>query len=49
MPKVSIILPTYNRADTIMRAIKSVLAQTFTDWELVVVDDGSADDIRSFL
>ena len=43
MPTASIILPTYNRADTIVRAIESVQAQTFTDWELIVVDDGSTD------
>jgi glycosyltransferase involved in cell wall biosynthesis len=42
--KVSIILPTYNRADTIVRAIKSVQSQTFQDWELIVVDDGSTDN-----
>jgi glycosyltransferase involved in cell wall biosynthesis len=49
MPKVSIILPTYNRADTILRAIRSVLAQTFADWELIVVDDGSEDDTPAIL
>jgi glycosyltransferase involved in cell wall biosynthesis len=49
MPKVSIILPTFNRADTIMRAVKSVLAQTFQDWELVIVDDGSQDDTAALL
>jgi glycosyltransferase involved in cell wall biosynthesis len=49
MPKVSIILPTYNRADTIIRAIKSVQAQTFQDWELIVVDDGSSDETASLL
>jgi glycosyltransferase involved in cell wall biosynthesis len=37
-------MPTYNRADTIERAIRSVQAQTFQDWELIVVDDGSTDD-----
>ena len=37
-------MPTYNRASTIGRAIASVQAQTYTDWELVIVDDGSVDD-----
>lgn len=40
---VSIILPTYNRAYIIHRAIESVLAQTYQAWELVVVDDASED------
>jgi len=43
MPKVSIVMPTFNRADTIGRAIASVRAQTFVDWELIIVDDGSTD------
>jgi glycosyltransferase involved in cell wall biosynthesis len=42
-PNVSIILPTFNRGDVIRRAIDSVLGQSFTDWELVIVDDGSTD------
>lgn len=42
-PKISINIATYNRADFIREAIESVLAQTFTDWELVIVDDGSTD------
>ncbi len=44
MPAVSVIIPAYNRADTIVRSLKSVVAQSFTDWEAIVVDDGSKDD-----
>ncbi|HZZ84803.1 MAG TPA: glycosyltransferase family 2 protein [Anaeromyxobacteraceae bacterium] len=43
MPLVSIVMPTYNRADTISRAIASIHAQTWKRWELIVVDDGSTD------
>ena len=43
-PKVSIIVPTCNRASMLVRAVESVLAQTFTDFELIIVDDGSSDD-----
>ena len=43
MSKVGIILPCYNGAKYLPRALQSVQTQTFTDWELVVVDDGSSD------
>ncbi len=43
MPKVSIILPCHNGAKYLPRAIASVQAQTFTDWEFIVIDDGSSD------
>lgn len=43
-PLVSVVLPTYNRAATLERAIESVLNQTFTDFELIVIDDRSTDE-----
>ena len=43
MPKVSVILPTYNRLPMLKEAMDSVLAQNFEDMELIVVDDGSTD------
>lgn len=49
MPTVSIILPTYNRTRWLELAVESVFAQTFTDWELVVADDGSSEETRAYL
>lgn len=43
MPKVSVIIPTYNRLPMVKEAVESVLAQDFEDFELIVVDDGSTD------
>ncbi|MFQ5589974.1 MAG: glycosyltransferase family 2 protein [Phycisphaerae bacterium] len=42
-PSVSVIIPTYNRATVLPRALDSVIAQTMDDWEIVLVDDGSTD------
>ena len=48
-PLVSIIIPTYNRAEDLKRALQSVFDQTFTDWEVVVVDNNSIDNTDSLI
>src|SRR5450759_1400233 len=46
MPRVSVIVPTFNRARLIRETLDSVLEQTYADYECLVIDDGSSDDTR---
>ena len=48
-PFFSVIIPTYNRNNTLKRAVKSVLKQTHKDFELIIVDDGSTDETKDYL
>ena len=47
--KFSVIMPTYNQCSFIRRAVKSVICQTCSDWELIIINDGSRDDTEFFI
>jgi glycosyltransferase involved in cell wall biosynthesis len=49
LPLISIILPTYDRLRYLPTAIESVVAQTIKNWELIIADDGSGVDVRTYL
>jgi glycosyltransferase involved in cell wall biosynthesis len=49
MPRVSVIIPTFNRSKKVVRAVTSVLNQSFKDFEIIVVDDNSTDDTNQAL
>jgi glycosyltransferase involved in cell wall biosynthesis len=48
-PLISIVMPTYNRANLIIESIRSVMTQSYTNWELIIVDDGSEDQTESVI
>ncbi len=48
-PFVTVVIPTYNRLALVQQAVASVVAQTFSNWELIVVDDGSDDGTPAFI
>lgn len=49
MPKVSVLMPVYNAGQYIARAIESILWQSYRDWELILINDGSTDDSESII
>ena len=49
MPEISVILPVYNSQDYIKKAIESVLSQTFADFELIIINDGSTDNTLNII
>lgn len=49
LPKVSILMPVYNHADFVEESIQSILFQTYSNWELIILDDGSTDNLLEIL
>lgn len=49
MPFFSVIIPSFNRAHILTRTIASVIAQSFSDWECIIVDDGSTDNTKELI
>ena len=49
MPEISVIIPTYNRSHLLERAVRSVLAQIFQDFEIIIIDDASTDDTKEMV
>lgn len=49
MPEISVVIPTYNTGELILEALNSVFEQSFSDYEIVVIDDGSTDGTRDIL
>ena len=48
-PRVSVVMSVYNNAETVAKAVDSILDQTFENFELIVIDDGSTDDSPQIL
>ncbi|MBX9222446.1 glycosyltransferase family 2 protein, partial [Campylobacter coli] len=47
MPKLSVIVPTFNRSSLLQKAVQSILNQDFKDLEIIISDDNSSDDTKS--